>query len=290
MFYLTLPSNSSLKYYPDNNASHFITKLPQTQALNGEYEVGLAEIQFSNNYLNVRESQVYFTYKGPEKAVSRKRKKKITSLPRDVMGFMKAVGEIHESLQQENSEEPEAEGYVGPNIVKCEMNAGLYESNKHFVSELNKLAEILGKRVKFHYNAASKKASVTLYEDSGVMRLSDDLYHILKLPSTVTGVGTFEAEHMMDLDQSFKSVFVYSDLVHPRPVGDVVVPLLRTLPPIDKTQETVHHLFEKPHYIPLGRFQFDTVEILLTTDKGEQIAFVNGHTIATLHFRRRRLM
>ena len=129
-----------------------------------------------------------------------------------------------------------------------------------------------------------------MYEDNSTLSLSDDLYHILKLPSTVTGVGTFEAEHMMDLDQSFKSVFVYSDLVHPRPVGDVVVPLLRTLPPIDKTQETVHHLFEKPHYIPLARFQFDTVEILLTTDKGEQIAFVNGHTIVTLHFRRRRLM
>ena len=69
MFYLTLPSNSSLKYYPDNNASHFITKLPQTQDLNGEYEVGLAEIQFSNNYLNVRESHVHFTYKVTEKVV-----------------------------------------------------------------------------------------------------------------------------------------------------------------------------------------------------------------------------
>ena len=279
MFYLTLPSNSSLKYYPDNNASHFITKLPQTQDLNGEYEVGLAEIQFTNNYLNVRESHVHFTYKVTEKVVH--------PFPRD-------VEEVYE-IMRGSFTEPKVE-YVDKNVIKCEMNAGLYESNKHFISELNKLAEALGtltngkNKVKFHYNSASKKAGVILYEDNSTLSLSDDLYHILKLPATVTGVGSFKAEHMMDLDQSFKSVFVYSDLVHPRPVGDVVVPLLRTLPPIDKTQETVHHLFEKPHYIPLARFQFDTVEILLTTDKGEQIAFVNGHTIATLHFRRRRLM
>ena len=93
----------------------------------------------------------------------------------------------------------------------------------------------------------------------------------------------------MDLDQNVKSLFVYTDLVQPRPVGDVVVPLLRSLPPVDKGKDTVFYLFEKPHYIPLARFQFDTVEILLTSDQGETISFDNGHCIVTLHFRRRAL-
>ena len=47
MFYLTLPSNSSVNHYPDNNASHYYTNL------GGDFEVGLSEIQFSNSYYNV---------------------------------------------------------------------------------------------------------------------------------------------------------------------------------------------------------------------------------------------
>ena len=48
MFYLTLPSNSSMEYYPDNTTSHYFTKLPQDIHLTGDYEVGLSEILFSN--------------------------------------------------------------------------------------------------------------------------------------------------------------------------------------------------------------------------------------------------
>ena len=146
------------------------------------------------------------------------------------------------------------------------------------------------KRLKFYYNQATKKASLTIYEPGAGLELSDELFHILKIGPTLIGNAHFESSGLMDLDHKFKSLFVYTDLVQARPVGDKTVPLLRTLPPINKKQYTVHYLFEKPHYIPLARFQFDTVEILLSTDKGEKISFVNGHTIATLHFRRRRLM
>ena len=41
--YVTLPSNSSMQYLPDNNKSNFLTKLPRTLQLDGEWEVGLAE-------------------------------------------------------------------------------------------------------------------------------------------------------------------------------------------------------------------------------------------------------
>ena len=58
--YLTLPSNSSLPFFPDNNAGHFITKLPQTINLNDDYKVGLAEIQFVNNFQNITNDNVRF--------------------------------------------------------------------------------------------------------------------------------------------------------------------------------------------------------------------------------------
>ena len=53
-FYLTLPSNSSMKQYPKNVPGHYYTKLPETIDLSGKYyEIGLAEIQFPNTYSNV---------------------------------------------------------------------------------------------------------------------------------------------------------------------------------------------------------------------------------------------
>ena len=59
-FYMTLPSNSSTDVYPNNNASEFQTKLPQTYHLN-DYEVGLAEIQLPSAQAAIKEP-MYFAY------------------------------------------------------------------------------------------------------------------------------------------------------------------------------------------------------------------------------------
>ena len=266
MFYITLPSNSSLTFYPDNNASHFVTKLPQTQELDGDYEVGLAEIQYSNSYQNVLKDEVYFDYEVKDKPLDTKN----------------IIGLKHEK--------------------RVNVPEGLYESNKYFVAVLNRLATSTLSDfakpktkpvLKFYYNQATRRVSITRYQERSALRLSPALSAILgtgKKEKVLSGSAKFFASpRPMDLDQNVKSIFVYSDLVRMRPVGDVVVPLLRSVPVDNKEKDTVHYTFEKPHYIPLARFRFDTVEILLTSDKGHQIPFDNGHTIVTLHFRRRRL-
>jgi hypothetical protein len=43
-FYITLPSDSSADYYPDNTIARFVIKLPERIRLEGEYAVDLAEI------------------------------------------------------------------------------------------------------------------------------------------------------------------------------------------------------------------------------------------------------
>ena len=52
-FYLTLPSNSSQEYFPDNTLTDFITKLPSTIELTNEWEVGLAEIMFPRSWYTI---------------------------------------------------------------------------------------------------------------------------------------------------------------------------------------------------------------------------------------------
>ena len=56
-FYVTLPSNSFMEYFPDNRTSNFVTKLSRTLQLDGEWEVGLAEIDYPHTWYNICEEK-----------------------------------------------------------------------------------------------------------------------------------------------------------------------------------------------------------------------------------------
>jgi len=61
-FHLTLPSKSSMDYYPENTVARFTTKLPSNIDLDGEWEVGLSEIGLSvpSHVPNVIEGLCYY--------------------------------------------------------------------------------------------------------------------------------------------------------------------------------------------------------------------------------------
>jgi len=60
MFYLTLPSNSSFQFYPDNTLTRYFTQLPQPMELQGAWEVGLVEIQYPHTWCNIQEDQIWY--------------------------------------------------------------------------------------------------------------------------------------------------------------------------------------------------------------------------------------
>ena len=45
-FYITLPSNSSMTYFPENTLAQFKTKLPRELQLKGNWVIGLSDIMF----------------------------------------------------------------------------------------------------------------------------------------------------------------------------------------------------------------------------------------------------
>ena len=52
-FYITLPSNSSQTFFPDNTVTKYATQLQSAVSLDGEWEMGLSEIMFIKNWFNV---------------------------------------------------------------------------------------------------------------------------------------------------------------------------------------------------------------------------------------------
>ena len=62
-FYITLPSNSSLEYFPNNTLNNFTTKLHSALRLDGEYEVGLVELSYPQNWKYRRDGKILFKEK-----------------------------------------------------------------------------------------------------------------------------------------------------------------------------------------------------------------------------------
>jgi hypothetical protein len=60
-FYLTLPSDSSSKYYPENTTACFKTKLNTRIELDGEYEVGLAQFIYPHSWFNFNNANGNFS-------------------------------------------------------------------------------------------------------------------------------------------------------------------------------------------------------------------------------------
>ena len=54
-----------MKYYPDNKTSSYVTKLPKRLQLDGEWEVGLAEIKYPHTWYNIREGRNYIEISPP---------------------------------------------------------------------------------------------------------------------------------------------------------------------------------------------------------------------------------
>jgi hypothetical protein len=52
-FFVTRPSDSLAKYYPNNTVARFVTKLPETMRFQGQYEMALVEIIYPHNWYNV---------------------------------------------------------------------------------------------------------------------------------------------------------------------------------------------------------------------------------------------
>ena len=52
---IVLKSNDSLNYYPNNNLSDFIVKIPNLSSIGRNLKVALSEITFPFGFKNVRE-------------------------------------------------------------------------------------------------------------------------------------------------------------------------------------------------------------------------------------------
>ena len=81
-------------------------------------------------------------------------------------------------------------------------------------------------------------------------------------------------------------LFVYTNLIRGRMVGDSQTPLLRVIPVYGIYGDATHE-FRHVHYTEAAAFNSDVVKVNIRTDTGELAPFVEGKVLFTLHLRKR---
>ena len=244
-FYVTLPSNSFMQYFPDNKTSNFVTKLSRTLQLNGEWEVGLAEIVYPHTWYNIREG---------------KNSNSVEIYAPDKL-------------------------YLVFQTVEYSIQPRYYEKVQDVIDALYKAGLANLSDVVLSYDDTSKRVTVKCgrrvvvklrgdiarmfgFLNNTAIRASDEKGFTLALPETG--------------NQYF---YVCTDIIKSQYHGDVVVPVLRTVTVKGKHGNYVSKNFERPHYVSLNKKIFDTISINIRDEAGDLVAFEHGKVIITLHFR-----
>jgi hypothetical protein len=310
-----------MNYYPNNTLANYTTKLPQLFDLNGEWEVGLYEIQFPISWYNVssEEAQLFLMaldegvtdfidvsppgghYENPETLVKQINDVLISKEKSPESRFY--PGDI--SKQVTVSPAVMAAAAKGPTVrflfqpiskkisVEFKPKAQAYSSMTMKMSK--DLAELLG----FEWRSAQTATKIlneidkdeSLDADERFMarlaarRFTENANGMVEL---TPGKSVYTAERVCDLQRGFYSLFIYCDLVEPIVVGDAKVPLLRTVNIAGRESLTVSRIYQNVQYVPVHKKQFDTIELDIRDDTGRKVPFERGKVIVTLHFRLRK--
>ena len=251
-FYLTLPSNNSMGYYPENTLAQFTSRLPDVINLSGDWEVGLVEIQYPHNWFNVpiRKRQRTFTLR--------------SSATNDPNG-----GLVRRSF-----------------FIRAGYYPHIYDLLSEIQRKTNESLADLGNAIQLDYDAITHRISVSFSKPCS-MGLPMHIRKILGLTR-----GSWDATNpnggvVSDLDL-VDSLFVYCDVLEPRVVGDSQVPLLRIIPVEGVNGELVTRIYKNVLYVRLQRKTFQTIEINIRDRAGANVPFEAGTLNVTLHFRQRK--
>jgi hypothetical protein len=260
-FFLTLPSNSSTKYFPENKVAHFKTKLANPISLSGDWEVALFEIQYQHSWNNLSKKDGTFSYS--------------------------------QRIRIDGEERH------GQNTVS--LPSGYYNTGNDLVLAINNLIESTARKfelpifTKFSYSNVTKHTSAIVTRDTRIL-FSPIMCEMLganvnQNPITNDNVTLLEwkSKDICNISRRFTSIFVYCNILEHILVGDTKAPLLRIVEAGGKSDDVIHIVYDKPLYVPVQQRNFDSLEIDLRTDTGHSVPFQYGRVIVTLHFRLRKI-
>ena len=172
------------------------------------------------------------------------------------------------------------------------VNSALYTDA---YSDLIEKGEYTGVGVKFDGDAEKIKLNVKIPKCTTSLvryKSSEELHRVLGMipvgEEPIVKEFLEFSKHSTRPQMKFKTpaLYVYSDIVEYQVVGDVKVPLLRTVPIDGQMGDFVHKEFIRPYYKPITQGYINSILIEIKDDTGQDLEFKTGKVICTLYFRR----
>ena len=267
-FFVTVSSNASTQFYPENVVAHFRNQLAEPLRLSEieKWEVALSEIvcppvkcvsEFSTEDLTV--TLDYFP--GGEHPDNEVRVTLIIGSFNDARTF---AHEIHAAARTA------FEKYANPLLTSFRVNLNPTEQSVVF------------KVVQNIYIGFSEKLWKILGLDGSCVGEEGHLRKVGSRHKQIRCTGFF------DMYAGLHSLWVYSDCCEHRSVGGVRAPLFRTV--VVKTAEmgdVIHRVYNRPYYLPVSQSYLPSLEMFITDNTGQKVSFFPGELVCTLHFRLR---
>ncbi|GFV34696.1 uncharacterized protein TNCV_573361 [Trichonephila clavipes] len=163
---------------------------------------------------------------------------------------------------------------------------GCYETVPDILKGMH--LELHQNKIEFIYHSVTKKVKIKLGDQARVV-LYKGLAELLGFePGEYK--KSVESPYIADPTASFPIMYAYCDLVEPQIVGHTQAPLLKIIKVEGKDGEVVNAHYTRPHYVPVIRQQFQTIEMILRLHSGDLVPFERGRVIAVLHFRLRQII
>ena len=263
-FQAFFPSNSSMDVHPDNTISKYTVELKTPLQLEGDYEVGLSQIQYPRTWNNIRKGRNGFVirWKIPKS-------KPYVISKRIPPGYYSSIDDLVSMIRQ----------------------------------RIMSLAVGKLKGIQIEYHASSRKvkifnSNVTFENMQGVsfpvrvnIKFRGDVARLLgfKETSRISPNGiTYSPFHAMP-DGGFSFMYVYCNLIEQQIVGDTNAPCLRTINVATVPDgNNVSNDFSKIFYMPITKRYINSIEFSIADDSGRLVDFDHGKLIIVLHFRRRK--
>ena len=263
--------------FENNTLSSYTNNFKHPLVLKEEHDVGLAEIQYSQSWNNIRANnntfEIHYSYQhnGKEHYMIKK-------VP---PGYYETITDLIEVIDNIYRSTPDKISKDEVDLVGLEIT---YNSSTRRVNiNIDNLKLKIKREGKNDIITKVKNASITLNDD--IAKLLGFKHGVL-ITKGSSKMSDFAATPSGGLHQ----MYLYTDCIHPQPHPDGNVNILRTIA-IDEApnQKYVSKRFEKIYYYPLKSNTITTISFNLYDDTGKHIGFNEGKVLIVLHFRKRNL-
>ncbi len=282
-FYMVLSSDGSLQYHKDNKPENFTIQFDKHIEFQRKMEVAMVELVIPNDLTSIQKQKIQLVIENPgyDKLIERKKDMEIS------FKNIKTAEDIYKQIQQQISD-----------IFEKDFDAIIH--SLYLTDKIEDIKITEKEIIKFEYK--EKKIKYTkggfklglVYIDKTKEERNFSLEWYLdfgKYLNDILGLEDFTrrfaqtAKNEIKLPPLNKIFYIHSDIVIPSHVNNTKLNLLRIVSKTKKVESSNVYVFNPLLFIPVKKFMFNSVNIMIKDGEENIVNFSNGKSIVILLFR-----